>query len=120
MEPIKSCDKQLKINIIDSGSTGNPATKAFLGAYYNESTRPHLMVGAARSAASMPTALVSGIYDVPMISYWSTSAKLDDTSEYPRFMRTIPTDDVRASTQPPTIAHTIAHTHTHTHNRTHI
>ena len=68
------------------------------------------MVGTARSSAAMPTAVVSGIYDVPMITYWATSAKLDDMGEYPRFMRTIPTDDVRAtSTQPPTITHT--HTH---------
>ena len=93
MEPLNTCDKQLKLNIIDSESIGAGATKAFIGAYNNITTRPHIMVGTARSSAAMPTAVVSGIYDVPMITYWATSAKLDDMGEYPRFMRTIPTDD---------------------------
>ena len=110
MEPFKSCDKRLVLSVVDSGSTGTTATKAFLRSYNNMTTRPHIMVGTARSSAAMPTAVVSGIYDVPMITYRATSAKLDDMGEYPRFMRTIPTDDVRAtSTQPPTITHT--HTH---------
>ena len=93
MEPFKSCDKRLVLSVVDSGSTGTTATKAFLRSYNNMTTRPHIMVGTARSAAAMPTAVVSGIYDVPMITYWATSAKLDDMGEYPRFMRTIPTDD---------------------------
>ena len=58
MEPLKSCDKQLKLNIIDSESTGAPATKAFIGAYNNITTRPHIMVGTARSSAAMPEGML--------------------------------------------------------------
>ena len=36
-------------------------------------------------------AVLAGHVDIPQISYWSTSSALDDTTTYPRFMRTIPT-----------------------------
>jgi len=36
-------------------------------------------------------AVLAGHLDIPQISYWSTSSALDDTTTYPRFMRTIPT-----------------------------
>ena len=95
-EPIKSCDKRMVASLVDSGSTGPPSTKALLDAVAS-GNRPHMIIGPARSAASIPSALVAGsIYQIPQISYWATSAKLDDTATYPLFMRMIPTDDAAA------------------------
>ena len=43
--------------------------------------------------ASLAVATMTGIEDIPQISYWSTAQALDSVSRYPRFMRSIPTDD---------------------------
>ena len=48
---------------------------------------PHLSIGSA---------VIAGARDIPQISYWSTSKELDDVVDYPRFMRTIPSDDAVA------------------------
>ena len=53
----------------------------------------HVVIGASRSSASIPTAMVSGIDDIPQISYWATSSDLDNNYLYPYFMRTIPIDE---------------------------
>ena len=37
----------------------------------------------------MPVATVGGVLDVPQISYWATSKKLDDLSDYPRYLTRI-------------------------------
>ena len=107
-EPIKSCDKQIKFNIRDSGSTGPPAAKQILdsrkctttgggaGAAVATEILPDAIIGPARSDASLPTGIIAGIFNIPQITYWATSAKLDDTKQYPKFMRTIPTDDTVA------------------------
>lgn len=117
-EPFVSCDKQLAVTVRDSGSVGKSSTKALLDVYHGSrecvaqsttaagsgsanataasSVRRYgadIVVGPARSAACSQAAIPAGIYNVPMISYWATSAKLDDATNYPRFMRTIPTDD---------------------------
>lgn len=54
------------------------------------------VVGTSSSATSQSTSLISGVYDIPQISYWATSKALDDPVNHPRFMRTIPTDDAIA------------------------
>ena len=54
---------------------------------------PCAILGAARSAVSIPTSIVSGLRGYPQFSPISTSAALDDTAQYPLFGRTIPSDD---------------------------
>ena len=92
---LAGCDKKFAPTIVDSGSVGSISTKALLDLLTGENI-PDIIVGPARSAATMPTALISGIYDIPQVSFWATSGKLDDDSEYSRFMRTLPTDDAVA------------------------
>eukprot|EP00529_Nitzschia_sp_RCC80_P008017 CAMPEP_0113500784 /NCGR_PEP_ID=MMETSP0014_2-20120614/32547_1 /TAXON_ID=2857 /ORGANISM="Nitzschia sp." /LENGTH=1271 /DNA_ID=CAMNT_0000395211 /DNA_START=158 /DNA_END=3973 /DNA_ORIENTATION=+ /assembly_acc=CAM_ASM_000159 len=60
----------------NSGSPPNPC--AFIGAY--------------RSAVSIPMSIVSGLLGYPQVSPGSTSADLDDASQYPLFGRTVPSD----------------------------
>ncbi|KAK1740311.1 GABA-B receptor-like protein [Skeletonema marinoi] len=54
---------------------------------------PCVILGAARSAVTMPTSLISGLRGFPQISPISTSPALDDKSQYRYFARTIPNDD---------------------------
>lgn len=61
-----------------------------------ETFSPDVIIGTSSSSTSKPTSLISGVFDIPQISYWATSKSLDDTVNYPRFMRTIPTDDAVA------------------------
>ncbi|KAL7547884.1 hypothetical protein ACHAWF_011155 [Thalassiosira exigua] len=53
---------------------------------------PAALLGAWRSAVSVPLAILSGAYRVPQISPLSTSTELDDTSVYRYFGRLIPSD----------------------------
>ena len=64
--------------------------------HVKERALPDLVFGASRSTVCQPTALITGIYNLPQISPSCTSAKLDDTTNYPRFMRSVPTDDAVA------------------------
>eukprot|EP00966_Prymnesium_polylepis_P320846 7377205-Prymnesium_polylepis.1 len=90
-----ACDKKLNVSLRDSGSTGTPST-TILFAELTSSRVPDVIIGPGRSTASMPTATLAGIMDIPQISYWATSKVLDSLSDYPRFMRTIPNDDAIA------------------------
>eukprot|EP00986_Skeletonema_menzelii_P011228 scaffold5693_cov141-Skeletonema_menzelii.AAC.35 len=54
---------------------------------------PCVILGAARSAVTMPTSIISGLRGFPQISPISTSPALDDKSQYKYFARTIPNDD---------------------------
>eukprot|EP00947_MAST-08B_sp_MAST-8B-sp1_P005692 g5692.t1 len=95
---LAGCDKHLVLDVLDSQSTGTPATKALLGSGKSQCpvTWPDAIVGPARSAASIQTANVAGVFDVIQVSYWSTSAKLNDMNVFPYFMRTIIIDDAVA------------------------
>lgn len=57
-----------------------------------EELLPCAFVGVYRSAISIPTSIVSGIRGYLQVSGASTSANLDDKSQYPLFGRTIPSD----------------------------
>ena len=53
---------------------------------------PCAFIGAYRSAVSIPTSIVTGLLGYPQISPASTSADLDDETQYPLFGRTVPSD----------------------------
>jgi hypothetical protein len=91
-EELRACDKTMNLTVTDSQSEPAESVQALF--WLMENVQPlHSIVGPARSGASIPTAVVAGLYDIPTISYWATSPRLDRTSDYPRFMRTIVTDD---------------------------
>lgn len=53
---------------------------------------PCAIIGAVRSAVSIPTSLITGLRGYPQVSGMSTSATLDDKTLYPLFGRTVPSD----------------------------
>ncbi len=53
---------------------------------------PCAFVGASRSAVSITTSVLTGLWNYPQVSGGSTSADLDDPHQYPLFARTIPSD----------------------------
>ena len=95
-DAVRACDKQLSVGVLDSGSTGPAALVELVKALYSAAP-PIALIGPARSASSKSVAGLAGVKHIPQISYWATSAELDETSSYPRFMRTVPSDAVAAS-----------------------
>lgn len=57
---------------------------------------PVAVVGAGRSAVSLPLSVLAGAYNVPQMNALSTSTALDNKDFSPTFMRTVPTSAVDA------------------------
>ncbi|CAB1349313.1 unnamed protein product, partial [Coregonus sp. 'balchen'] len=55
-----------------------------------------VIIGDARSSASIVVAHTLGPFDLPMVSYYASCACLSDTWRYPSFFRTIPSDAFQA------------------------
>ena len=91
-ESVRACDKQLLVEILDSGSTGLASAAALMNALPVDA-----VIGPARSASTSIIAIIAGMIDVPQVSYWATSTALDDLTEYPRLMRSIPNDAALAT-----------------------
>jgi len=137
---LDKCPIQLNATLVDTGYTATNVMSQYVKRYSDPAMEFDAVVGAARSACSMPLATLVGIDQIPMVSYWSTSAKLEDKGAYPTFLRTIPSDSavsfaaanlfdgfgydtvcplLRRPTSPstpppppPTHTHTRTHTHT--------
>jgi len=86
------------IQITDRTTNNNDDAQAIAATGESDSVNlllrpPCVIIGAARSADSMPTSIISGLRGFPQISPISTSPALDDKSQYKYFARTIPDDD---------------------------
>ncbi|XP_029572020.1 extracellular calcium-sensing receptor-like [Salmo trutta] len=55
-----------------------------------------VIIGDARSSASIVAAQTLGPFDLPMVSYLATCACLSDNWKYPSFFRTVPSDAFQA------------------------
>ncbi|XP_041733036.2 extracellular calcium-sensing receptor-like [Coregonus clupeaformis] len=55
-----------------------------------------VIIGDARSSASIVVAQTLGPFDLPMVSYFATCACLSDNWRYPSFFRTVPSDAFQA------------------------
>jgi hypothetical protein len=54
---------------------------------------PCAFIGASRSSVSGPVSVIAGLEGFVLLSGQSTSSDLDDRNRYPRFARTIPSDE---------------------------
>ncbi|XP_078698882.1 extracellular calcium-sensing receptor-like [Branchiostoma floridae x Branchiostoma belcheri] len=63
------------------------------------------VVGPTSSDITISVANLLGLFDIPMISYAATSKKLSDKSQFPNFLRTVPSD----FQQPKVMAEVVAH-----------
>ncbi|XP_060778989.1 extracellular calcium-sensing receptor-like [Neoarius graeffei] len=55
-----------------------------------------IIIGDARSSASIVVADTLGVFDIPMVSYFASCACLSDRTKYPTFFRTVPSDAFQA------------------------
>ena len=96
-EAMQACDVQLSVSVIDSGSISTVTMGALTTRLFTPAA-PDVVVGPARSEVAQQAATLLGTdaIDTLQISYWASSPKLSDTSMYPRFMRTYPTDEATA------------------------
>ncbi|KAK3238248.1 hypothetical protein CYMTET_51726 [Cymbomonas tetramitiformis] len=84
--------------LLDSTETNstNTGTRSFNDEclrFDNEHNGCAAVIGAAYSRTSTPIATLGGAYNVPQVSYWSTSRDLSTESNYPYFSRVITQDD---------------------------
>ena len=54
------------------------------------------VIGAAASAVSVPVATLLRLFQLPQVSYSSSSARLNNRERYTYFFRTVPADDLQA------------------------
>ncbi|XP_060734692.1 extracellular calcium-sensing receptor-like [Tachysurus vachellii] len=55
-----------------------------------------VIIGDARSSASILVADTLSVFDIPMVSYFASCACLSDRTRYPTFLRTVPSDAFQA------------------------
>ncbi|KAI7802205.1 olfactory receptor C family [Triplophysa rosa] len=55
-----------------------------------------VIIGDARSSASMVVADTLGVFDIPMVSYFASCACLSDSRRFHTFLRTVPSDAFQA------------------------
>ena len=92
---IQHCDKRLVSAVYDTESNGRGASASLIN-ILSKQPLPRAIIGPARSVSSESTAQISGMFEIPQISYWSSSEHLSKTDLFPRFARTYPTDAVAA------------------------
>ena len=66
LSELAGCDKKLGLRLMDSASTGTTSVLA-LAKVLSESEAPDVIIGPSRSVASVQTAPISGIADIPQI-----------------------------------------------------
>ena len=88
----EKCPIRFTMMTADSADSAGTAIKHAV----DQSGKACAFIGEYRSALSMPMAIVTGLLGYPQVSSASTSADLEDRSQYPLFGRTLPSDDGNA------------------------
>lgn len=89
------CDIRFTGRMLDSALSQTEAVDQVITLISEDQLSPKLpcaVIGAARSAVSIPTSIITGLRGFPQISPISTSTQLDDASQFPLFGRTLPSD----------------------------
>ncbi|KAM4628225.1 extracellular calcium-sensing receptor-like [Polymixia lowei] len=66
------------------------------GAECGSAPKVPVIIGDARTSASIVVADTLGVFDVPMVSYLASCVCLSDSRRYPQFFRTMPSDALQA------------------------
>ena len=92
-EDLKDCNIKLTAEFFDTEYSPIDSTRLFTDILQREHTlvepAPAGVIGAYRSAVTSPLAILTGVNDIPQISYASTSTDFDVKEQYPLFGRTI-------------------------------
>ena len=99
----EKCPIRLTAELVDSKYTPSIVVQSLTDimgsrgpAHGTDDPVPCAVVGARTSAATGPAAVVSGVYNLPHMSYTATSPELNDPFRYPLFSRIVTSDDAAA------------------------
>ena len=96
----RKCPIKFSIEFADTQCSGGVGLQHVIQTFQRKTVAeglPCAFIGAVRSAVSIPTSTVTGFQGYPQISAQSTAKSLDDSSKYPLFARTMPSDYKTAS-----------------------
>jgi ABC-type branched-subunit amino acid transport system substrate-binding protein len=91
LSKLDGCDKQIVARVFDDGRSPSLGVWGLLDVL-GLGDPLHVVIGASSSGVSVPTALITGVLNIPQISFAATSEELDNKAQFPRFMRTIGPD----------------------------
>jgi len=93
-EELKGCNVRLTTEFLDTQFSPINSTRKFTDILLREHSMltplPTSVVGAYRSATTSPLAILTGVNEIPQVSYASTSTDFEVKEQYPLFGRTIP------------------------------
>jgi hypothetical protein len=93
VEDLSQCNIMLTSEMFDTQFSPINSTRLFTGILQREHSLetpiPAGVVGAYRSAVTSPLAILTGVNNIPHISYASTSTDFDVKEQYPIFGRTV-------------------------------
>jgi len=92
----KRCPIRLTGEVIDTSFRPTKAVQAVSSIIHREESKPCAFIGARSSDATAPSAVVSGVFGYPQMSYTATSPRLSDADDFPYFRRIIASDDEAA------------------------
>lgn len=90
---LAGCNIKLTAEFFDTAYSPIDSTRRFTKILQRDGTlaepAPSGVIGAYRSAVTSPLAILTGVNDIPQVSYASTSTDFDVKEQYPYFGRTI-------------------------------
>jgi ABC-type branched-subunit amino acid transport system substrate-binding protein len=91
---LQGCNVRLTTELFDTKFDPIGTTRLFTQVLRRDhsldSPWPTAVLGAYRSAVTSPLAIISGVNEIPQVSYAATSSDFDVKEQYPFFGRTIP------------------------------